>query len=298
CSRLRRAGAVGVRRRAGKTLMRIGAIIATAICAGGAAEAAGLPRAASLDFCADQYLLALADRSQIAAVSPGADEEDSYLRASARGLRVARPTTEEIATVKPDVVFRFWGGAPGMTEALSRFGAQVITLDYPSDFDIVRKDIRVAAAALGREEAGERLIAELDGRLHRLAQRPRSDVAALYLTPGGVTAGSGTMIHAIIEAAGLTNAAADRAGWPPLPMETIAFEPPAFIVAGFFEAATEYVNHWSASRHPVFAKTLAETPTVRLRAELISCPAWFAIEAAEEIAERAQAINKSRPDAE
>lgn len=278
--------------------MRVGALIAAALGAAGLAPAAALPRAASLDFCADQYLLALADRSQIVAVSPGADEDDSYMRRSARGLRVARPTTEEIAAAKPEVVLRFWGGAPGMTQALRRFGVDVITLDYPSDFDVVRKDIRVAAAALDREEAGERLIAELDGRLHRLAQRPRSDIAALYVTPGGVTAGAGTMIHAIIEAAGLRNTAADRSGWPPLPMESVALEPPQFIVAGFFDATTEYVNHWSASRHPVFAQMFEDNPIVRLRAELISCPAWFAVEAAEEIRIWVDEVEKGRPDAE
>jgi iron complex transport system substrate-binding protein len=275
--------------------MRIGALI---VLLSAASPAAALPRAASLDFCADQYLLALADRSQIAAVSPGADEDDSYMREAARGLRVARPTTEEIASLEADVVLRFWGGAPGMAGAVGRFGAEVVTLDYPSDFDVVRKDIRIAAAALGRKEAGEALIADLDRRLRRLAERPHSELAALYVTPGGVTAGAGTMIDAIIEAAGLRNAASDQTGWPALPMETIVLDPPAFIVAGFFTATTEYVNHWSAARHPAFKETFAVTPSVSLRSDIISCPAWFAVDAAEEIADRVEAIEKGRPDAE
>lgn len=252
------------------------------------------PRAVSLDFCADQHLLALADHAQIAAVSPGADEDDSYLRERARGLRAARPNTEEIAALKPDVVLRFWGGSSGLTTALEKFGARVITLEYPSDFDVVKKNLRTAAEALDRKAEGERLVADLDARLAALAARRVPHPRALYVTPGGVTAADGTMIDAILRAAGVENAAAWEYGWPALPMEKLILDPPELIVAGFFEATTEYVNHWSASRHPAFRKVFAETPAVHLSADIISCPAWFSVEAAEEIV----AALKDVPDAE
>ena len=43
------------------------------------------PKAVSLDFCADQYLLALADPAQIMAVSKRATDENSYFRDKAIG---------------------------------------------------------------------------------------------------------------------------------------------------------------------------------------------------------------------
>lgn len=269
------------------------AVILAVLSSGGAR--AESPRVVSLDFCADQYVLVLADPSQILAVSPGADEDDSYLRNRARHLRVARPVTEEIASLKPDLAFRFWGGSSGLTAALEKFGARVITLDYPSDFEIVRKNIRAVASALQRQEQGDRLIADLDSRLDELARRDGPHPKTLYVTPGGVTAADGTMIDAIFKAAGVENAAAGEFGWPALPMEKLTLDPPELIVTGFFEATTEYVNHWSASRHPAFQRVFAGTPAVHLRADLISCPAWFAVEAAEEIA---AAATEDRPHAD
>lgn len=272
------------------------AAIAIALTLGGAR--AESPRVVSLDFCADQYVLALAEPSQILAVSPGADEDDSYLREKARGLRAARPMTEEIAALKPDLVFRFWGGSNGLTAALEKFGARVITLDYPSDFEIVTKNIRTAAAALGRDAEGERMVADLYARLAALAARKGAHPRALYVTPGGVTAADGTMIDALFKAAGVPNAAAGEFGWPSLPMEKLVLDPPELVVTGFFEATTEYVNHWSASRHAAFKHVFSRTPAVHLSAELISCPAWFSVDAAEEIAAAVDAAEGSRPDAD
>lgn len=256
------------------------------------------PRAVSLDFCADQYLIAIANRDQIAAVSPGADRDDSYMRKEAHGLHVARPTAEEIAPLKPALVFRFWGGAPRLSQTLEKYGAKVITLDYITDFDGVRKNIRTVAKALDRKAAGEALIADLDARLAALARRKGPHPAALYVTPGGVTAGAGTMLDAIIKAAGARNAAGGIAGWPSLPMERIVRDPPDLIVTGFFGAATETVNHWSASRHPVFAKLFRKTPTVALPADIISCAAWYSVEASEDIARAADKAEEENLDAE
>ncbi|MCC6788878.1 MAG: ABC transporter substrate-binding protein, partial [Hyphomonadaceae bacterium] len=44
-------------------------------------------RIVSLDYCADQFVLALADREQVAALSVGARRDDSYFRDRAQGMR-------------------------------------------------------------------------------------------------------------------------------------------------------------------------------------------------------------------
>lgn len=256
---------------------------------------AGSPTAVSLDFCADQYLIAVAAPEQILAVSPGAVEADSRLREKARDHRRARPTVEEIAPLKPDLVIRFWGGAAGLDKALDRFGARVVTLSYPDDFDAVRGNLRLLGELLGREEKSAEIIADLDVRLAALAARQGPAPAAVYVTPGGVTAGAGTMIDAMMDAAGVRNAAGDQFGWPPLSLETLVLDPPALVVTGFFEAATEYVNHWSAARHPVFARAFDHAEVAHLPADIVSCPAWFAVDGAEAIA--AAAGRKLKVDA-
>ena len=79
-------------------------ILGAAIAASSAAVAK--PRAVSLDYCSDQYLLKLADPDQIAAVSRGADKDYSYMRSAAAGVQKIRPTIEETAPLTPDAETR------------------------------------------------------------------------------------------------------------------------------------------------------------------------------------------------
>lgn len=219
-------------------------------------------------------------------MSPLAEENDSFLRARAKRFPKARANTEEILPRSPDVVLRVWGGAPKLAEALERFDISIVTLGYASDFDAVKANIRTAADALGQQARGEAMIANLDARLAALAERPLYPHAALYVTPGGVTAGSGTMIDSIFKAARVKNAAAEAgvAFWTPLPAEMLALHPPSLIVTGFFTADRELVSRWSIARHPALKEIFSNTPTVHLSADTISCPAWFSIDAAETIA--------------
>jgi len=248
-----------------------------------AQEAAAGPRALSADFCADQLVLALADRDDIAALSPDADNDFSYLRDKSGGFLRTRADSESVKALAPDVVLRFWGGDAAR---LKKLGFAVVTLTYADDFDGVKENIRAAADALGRKDRGEALIAEMEARLAALARRDGPHPRALYVTPGGVTAGRETMIDAILQAAGVANIAADKGlqYWPSLPAESLVAAPPELIVAGFFTANSERVNHWSAARHPALRGIFKETPTVHLPADVLSCPGWYSVDAAEMIA--------------
>ena len=249
------------------------------------------PRAVSLDYCADQYLLKLADPEQIAAVSRGADKDYSYLRNDAQSHKKIRPSLEETAPLNPDIVIRQWGGGPNTEQRFSRFGAKVVSLGYPEDFDGVKANIRLAAEALQQEEKSEAIIADMERRLDALTRKENSEhKKALYVTPGGVTAGAHTMIDAMMNAAGVINIAAEagQSYWPALPAETLILDPPSLIVAGFFDSEDERINYWSAARHPALRKLLRKTPTVSLPPDVISCAAWFSVDAAEAIAEGAR----------
>jgi iron complex transport system substrate-binding protein len=262
------------------------------LCLAAAAPAAAAPsanadkpdlRVMSTDFCADQLVLALADREDIVALSPDADNDFSYLRGKAGEIPRTRPDPETVKALAPDVVLRFWGGEPAR---MRKLGVEAVTLDYASDFDGVRENIRVAAAAIGQKARGASLIAGMNARLDALEARGGAHPRALYVTPGGVTAGKATMIDAIFRAAGIVNIAAEKglSYWPPLPAETLVASPPSFIVTGFFTANSERVNHWSAARHPALREIFRRAQTVHLPADLLSCPGWYSVDAAEKIA--------------
>ncbi len=241
-------------------------------------------RVVSLDYCADQFVLALADREQIAAVSRGALRDDSYFRDRAKGLRQTRGTLEEVLALHPDLVVRNWGGPWDAEAVYARFGVPVLQVGDASDFAMARADLLDAAGRLGHAARGEALAHDLDARLARLAaEAPPDPPPVMYLSAGGAVAGPGVLMDSVLRAAGGRNVWT-QASWTVLPLERMVELPPALIALGFFDTGRTQMNAWAPSRHPVLRRALARSRTVALPAPIVSCEAWYAIDAAEMIA--------------
>ncbi|HEX8570385.1 MAG TPA: ABC transporter substrate-binding protein [Caulobacteraceae bacterium] len=263
-------------------MIRLAALLWLAWC--GAASAAP-QRVLSLDQCADQYVLALAPRETVVGLSHRADDRDSHLAAAARRLPQRRTSHEAVFAARPDVVVRYWGGDPPLVRALERRGARVITIEDAQDFTGVRANLRRVAAALGQKPKGQRLEAAMDADLARAAGAWRGR-SALYLTPGGFTAGAGSMIDAMLRASGLRNAAA-APGFAPAPLERLVLAPPAAFVLGFFDMA-RYAR-WDLAAHPVLQRLRRGRTAASLPGRYLHCPAWFMSEGVARLAERAPA---------
>lgn len=241
-------------------------------------------RVVSLDYCADQYVLALADRSQIAALSRGSQRDDSYFRDRAHGIPQTRGSLEEVLALRPDLVVRNWGGPWNATDVYARFHVPVLQVGDATDFAAARADLLDAARELGHLDRGDALARDLDLRLARLqASAPPARTPVMYLSAGGAVAGAGTLTDAAINAAGGRNVRSER-GWQVMPLEELIETPPALIALGFFDAGRERMNAWSPSHHPAFRNALAHARTVSLPPAAISCEAWTMIDAAEIIA--------------
>lgn len=247
----------------------------------GAADARPL-RVMALDQCADQYVLALAPDAELA-LSPRADDPDSWLREQATGRRRVRPTLEAAVGFRPDVAVRYWGGEPRLLAALEQRGVRVLTIQDATDFEGVAANIRTVARGLDRPEAGARLERRMRDRLADAGgAQPKARRGAVYLTAGGFTAGPGTLMDAMIRAAGLRNLT-PAPGFGPLSVERIALEPPLRFVLGFFDGLR---SDWrGAGRHPVVQRAAKGRTAARLPAAVLTCPAWFAADGAAMIAE-------------
>lgn len=257
-------------------MRRSGPLIAAgALALSGAAEARPL-RVMSLDQCADQYVLALRPDAELA-LSPRADDPDAWLREAAKGRRRIRPTLESAIGFQPDVVVRYWGGEPRLLSRLEQTGVTVATIPDVTDFEGIRTNVRAVSRALGVPARGEALIARMDARLAGDAVPSSERPGALYLTAGGFTAGSNTLIDAILDAAGYRNLA-DRPYFNPVSVERIALFPPVRFVLGFFDQAR---GDWRGpGRHPVVRKAAAGRVAASLPSATLTCPAWFAADAA------------------
>jgi len=253
-----------------------------AVCAPQAKAASR--RIVSLDYCADQFVLALADHDQIAALSRGALRDDSYFRERARGLRQTRGSLEDVLALSPDLVVRNWGGPYNAAEIYARYRVPVLQVGDTPNFASARADLIEASDAFGQAARGAALARDLDTRLARLrAARTSARPGVMYLSAGGAVAGRGVLMDAVIEAAGGRNVWTERS-WTVLPLERMVETPPALIALGFFESGRTRVDSWSPARHPVLRRALAEARTVSLSPAAISCEAWYAIDAAEQIA--------------
>ena len=240
-------------------------------------------RIISLDFCADQYVLKLVDRDRILAVSPDADADFSYMRKSAHGLKTVRPIAEDALVLKPDLVVRSYGGGANAAQFFERAGVPVLNVGWASDIGSVKRVILEMADGLGESERGQRVVAEMDARL--LALRNSRREKALYMTPAGVTTGSGSLVHEMLLAANLENFQT-QPGWRSIPLERLAYEQPDMVVAAFFDTKTNHPDAWSAMAHPIARAQLHDRPSVSLNGAWTACGGWFLMDAIEALARR------------
>lgn len=245
-------------------------------------------RIVSLDYCADQYVLKLADRKQILAVSPDAGKAFSYMRETAVGIPTVRPVAEDVLILKPDLVVRSYGGGPNAVAFFEQAGVPVLQVGWASNIDgeemhSIPSVIQHMADGLGQSSRGDALVSKFRNRLARIAARDASDTA-LYMTPAGVTTGPGSLVHEMLVTAGLTNFQ-ENVGWRSLPLERLAYEQPNVVVAAFFEKLAHRTHAWSASKHPVARKQLDDSEVVPLQGAWTACGGWFILDAIERLAD-------------
>ncbi|UZW54172.1 ABC transporter substrate-binding protein [Sphingobium sp. JS3065] len=232
----------------------------------------------SLNTCADQYVLALADAAQIAALSPyGHDPELSAAIGKARRFRTLNRPAEEVLALRPDLLVGFpsgdsvVGAPPGQWRTLGLASAD----SYP----MILTQIRQVAAAVGHPERGEALIAKMSRDLAALPRAGRGGVAAYYQRRGYMT-GTGTLVDDLMRRAGLVNLAG-KLGKPALtqlPLEEMIAARPDWLIV---ESGSEQVVDQGTEmlHHPI----LRSIPRIRLPQAWTVCGGPAYVEAARSI---------------
>jgi len=246
-------------------------------------------KVASLDYCADQFVLKLVEPARIAAVSKDADREFSYMRDSAAGHKKIRPSAEEVLAVDPDLIVRSYGGGPNARQFYESIGLTVVQIGYATTIEDVSGEVERVGGLLGRAAEAESVVRDMDQRLARLTRQAQDvETSILYVTPGGVTTGPGTLVHMLIVAAGLKNFE-QSPGWRSLPLEKLAFDQPELLATAFYNDRINHENFWSAARHPIIRKQLSATRTIALEGATTACGGWFLVDAVEQLA---QGVNR------
>ena len=227
------------------------------IAAAGAPAAAAAPRPprriVSLNLCADQYLLALADPAQIVALTRFArDPNMSAAANAARTIPVSRGSAEDVLMLRPDLVI----ASPfrRQTVAAVLAGRNVATLDLPpaDSYTAIVTQVRQVAAAIGHPDRGETLIRRMDTALARLPRAPGGGRTAAYYQRRGFLTGTGTLVDELMQRLGLANLAT-RLGKPALSqlsLEQMALARPDYLIV---ESATDRVTDQGTEmlHHPI-----------------------------------------------
>lgn len=207
----------------------------------GPAPSGAPKRIVSLNLCADQLVLALADRDQIAGLTRNATDLQMSAEATrARGLPILGTSAEQILAIDPDLVV----GMPARRNAgfavLKAQKYRTLDLKTANTLDDIYRSIRETAAAVGHPERGEAMIARMRRDLARLPRPGTGKVAAYYQRRGFMT-GTGTLIDDLMKRVGLINLAG-RLRKPSLAQlsleEMVAAQPDYLIV----ESATDRVT--------------------------------------------------------
>lgn len=216
-----------------------------------APAAAVPPRVASLNLCADELLLMLAEPGQVASVTHlSHDPADSPLWRRARHYRANDGTLMSVLPHRPDHILTMGGGGGRDREAIaSRLGMNVVELPFPNSLQDIAESIGRTARALGRPDAGRRML----GRLQALIRsRPPVRTDAIWLGPSGHTVPATGLAADWMRLAGLEQRAlsGDR-----VTLETLIAAPPALVLASRYRASQfSSANRWL--RHPVVRRAM------------------------------------------
>ncbi|RLA23666.1 MAG: ABC transporter substrate-binding protein [Gammaproteobacteria bacterium] len=204
----------------------------------GAAFSAKPQRIVSLNLCADQLLLQLAEPKAIASLTHlAADPELSYLAEEATNYPLNYGSAEEILQLDPDLILAGSFTARPAVAYLEKKGYRVVKLAIPKSMKSMRRQFLKVADLLGEREKAEQQLKEMERRIEQVKAVEDSErlVAAVYYA-NGFTAGKESIITEVLNSAGFENlseqSGVDSFGFYPLE-KLIEAEPDLLILGSY-----------------------------------------------------------------
>lgn len=153
---------------------------------------------------------------------------------------IQNPDVEQLVALAPDVLLLSglaFQGEETPYQPLLDAGICVICVPTSQSIDGVKSDIQFLAAAFGANEAGEKVLDELNAELDRLAaitaSVPEEERKTVYFeisaAPYMYSTGSGTYLDEMIQLAGGVNVLADQTSWISVEGESIVAANPDVI---------------------------------------------------------------------
>jgi len=236
-------------------------IVLCLLIGGNESTADALPSVVSINLCADQLVLLLAEPDQILSLSNlSHDSAGSYLYKQARHYPVSKGESESILALQPSLVLAGQYTTRHTVEMLVDLGIRVEIVPIANTFEQLYDNITNVAGWLGNSDKGVAMVARLRKRLARqeqnLARQSTVRPTAAYYDPNGYTVGEKTLRGRALELAGWTNVAADWGieHYGTIPLESMVVLAPDALVdspysEGTYSRAQQMVQHPALRSH-------------------------------------------------
>ena len=193
-------------------------------------------RIASLNMCADEYLLLLARPAEIASVSRlSRDPADSSLWRLGQRYPGNRGDLETALKTRPNLLLTMGGGGRSTTAIARRMGLKTIDLPFPATIDDVARNLSTVAGALGEPRRAE----AWNHRLSLLRKTSLAQQDAIFLGAGGNSVGAQSVEAEWMRLAGLRQRAlaGGRAS-----LELLATRPPAVLIRSAYRRSERSIG--------------------------------------------------------
>ena len=265
-----------------------GVVLHAVIFSPTAAQAAPA-RIVSLNLCADQYLVTIADKGQVAALTRFArDPVMSAVSRQAASLPYTGGTVEEVLKLKPDLVIASSQRRAGVAAHVAAQNIPIQPVRTANSYDDIKAQIQNVAVAVGYPERGAALVGQMEAGLADIRPAGRGRVAAYYQRRGFMT-GTGTLVDEMMRRAGLENLA-ERLGKPVLSQisleEIVAARPDFLIVEADAQRAMDQGTEML--QHPA----LAHIPRLVLPQSLTVCGGPTYVEAIRQLVQQIEAHDR------
>lgn len=247
-----------------------------------------------MNLCTDQMAMLVAAEGQLHSVSQLArDGSASALAEEARAYVVNHGMAEEVFLMKPDLVIAGTYTTRATVGLLRRLGISVEEFAPETSFDDVRNNLRRMGRILGREARAGELIARLDRRLAELSPDSAGDRSIAPYYANSYTSGEGTLVDAIVSAAGLRNIAAEAGlvGMARLPMELLVMAHPDLLM-GEDQTASEGTHVHRNLVHPALDRAVDPAARIIVPARLTTCGGPFTALAVSLLRDAADALDR------
>lgn len=252
------------------------------------------PAVASINLCADQLLILLAEPEQILAVSNLAREAaGSHFVERARHLPVTDGNAEQILAMQPDLVIAGAYTTRYSVNLLRSLGTRVEILPIANSIEDMFSNLQRVAGWLGQQQKAAVMIKQLRSRLESVRSRQtqiansrqgeQRSLAVVY-DANGFTVGPATLRGEMLELAGWENVARQEGieTYGNLTLETLVKLSPHAIVESPYQGDS-YSRAQRYAQHPVLRSSGIDPMIIRLDSSDTVCAGPWSIDLVEQL---------------